>query len=334
MADTTLYPSKDSYISEMAAGGNFGSANVLYVYSSYWDENDDNCRTLIEFDISGLPANAHIISALLKLTCYDAAAGRTYEFRRITGAWTEGEVTWNNQPVVTNTNGVNHASPSSIGLYSKSVTAIVQDAVDLGVAFGVRIKDSNESDESSEDLTRFRSKEYNSSDPELYIEYSLPTVHEVTIIDSLGMLDSTTKILGLKKTVTDSIGMLESVAKQFDAKKTVTDILGLLDTAPTKGTFFQTVSDKIGMTDTITRQKSMFQTISDILGLSDFTTNKGAFKQAVTDVLGMLDSATRGFLVSVTISEILGLRDRLVTKKKAPLRDLPDHTERGGATDA
>ncbi len=146
----------------------------------------------------------------------------------------------------------------------------------------------------------------------IYCTYAVPTAHEVTISDSLGMLDGVTKKCIFTRTITESQGMTDSVTKQFDAKKTVTDKQGMLDSVVPKWDAHVTISDQQGMTDSIVRKKGIFQTIIDIMGLSDSVTNKGAFKQAVTDVLGMLDSA--------------------ISKKRArPLFDLPDHTKRGGA---
>jgi len=157
-------------------------------------------------------------------------------------------------------------------------------------------------------------------------------IHTITITESLGMVDSTTKQFSAKKTITDKLGITESVTKHFDARKTITDKIGMVDSQVPKWDAHITISDKLGMTDTVTRQKSMFQTISDILNLTDSTTNKGTFKQAITDILGMLDTATRGFPLAVTITDILGIRDRLITKKsRYPLPDLPDYTIRGGA---
>ena len=156
--------------------------------------------------------------------------------------------------------------------------------------------------------------------------------YDVTITESLGMLDSTTKIHGAKQTITEKLGMLDSQVPKWDAHLTVSDKIGMLDTSPTKGYYKQVVSDMVGIVDSVTRKGYFKQIITDILGLLDTTSNKGTFKQTVTEKLGMLDSVIRSRGFPITITDIIGMRDKLITKKRRfPLPDLPDHTIRGGA---
>lgn len=59
--------------------------------------------------------------------------------------------------------------------------------------------------------------------------------HEVTITDSLGMLDSAVRSCGRKLTISDKLGMLESVPAPVAAfKQAITEILGLRDRLVTR----------------------------------------------------------------------------------------------------
>jgi len=166
----------------------------------------------------------------------------------------------------------------------------------------------------------------------IYCTYTVPTAYTQTISDILGMVDSVSKQLTLKKTITDILGMLDSVATRGALKKSVSDILGMLDSVPTRAAFRQAVSDVLGLTDSAARTRHVFQAVSESLGLSDSVGTKAAFKQAVSDILGLVDSAARARGFPVTISEILGLRDRVEARRRAgKIGDLPDDTITGGA---
>lgn len=308
MGNATLTPpTKDALVYEWYPNTTYGDLGYVYV-KSYLLTSGRNQRTLVEFDISSIPDNAIITSAILKLDCYAAIAGRTYEIRRITGSWVEAEVTWNTQPAITETNGVDVTSPAATGWWEKDVTAMTQDAYDAGDIAGYRIKDSVE-DSATEKISRFDSKE-NADAPELYIEYYV----EYT------------------QTITESIGMLDSQVPKWDAYITISDLVGLLDTAPTKAFYKQTISDILGGVDTIATKAAFKQAISDKIGMLDTMATREDFKQAITDILGLLDTVTRSKEQYITATDIMGLKDRVIRRKQLGwARDLRDHHIIGGA---
>lgn len=85
--------------------------------------NSSNVRSLIQFDLSSIPTNAVITDARFSLyhntTSPEGKHFNTFftpntsYLRRVTSAWTEYTVTWNNQPTVTTTNQISLGSTTS-----------------------------------------------------------------------------------------------------------------------------------------------------------------------------------------------------------------------------
>lgn len=85
--------------------------------------NSSNVRSLIQFDLSSIPTNAVVTDARFSLY-YNSSSPEGTHFntfftpntsylRRVTSAWSEYSVTWNNQPSVTTTNQVSLAATTS-----------------------------------------------------------------------------------------------------------------------------------------------------------------------------------------------------------------------------
>lgn len=169
---TTLTPpSDDSRIRETAFNNNYGSNTQVLVSS--WA--GDDWRSLVLFDISSIPANITATVATLRLNYFVWAAndpvGRTYNAHRITASWAEGTVTWSNQPAHDGgvTDGV--VVPASYGWMEWDVVSDLQDFVDgVETNYGWKLMDSVE-DSGTQYNGYFYSKEFGSSEPELYVEY-------------------------------------------------------------------------------------------------------------------------------------------------------------------
>ena len=115
-------------------------------------------RSLLEFDLSVIPANATITNATLKLysdvnTTGMFSAGHQQlsgsnecMINRITSPWEEFEVTWSSQPSVSSTNtGIVAASEASFQDYEIDVTQLVQDMKENEESsFGFMIRLTNE----------------------------------------------------------------------------------------------------------------------------------------------------------------------------------------------
>lgn len=105
MAIITIQASKDAYIDEDHASTNYGSSTRLkvgYEKDSYSHSiAGTEKRALIGFDLSAIPENALIVDAHLYVNVAMAGAYTATYIYRVTGAWTENGVTWNNQPSTT-----------------------------------------------------------------------------------------------------------------------------------------------------------------------------------------------------------------------------------------
>lgn len=161
----------DTYASSLLAPSNFGGETTLRVRSDLLD----NRRSFVRFDIgscSGI-SSAEIKSATLRLRLSVAPpTSRTYAAHRITAAWTETGLTWNNQPAV----GASPTSSAATGTTSNvtlawDVTADVAAFV-AGTATnnGWRVNDQTESALAAAEGT-FSSREAASGRPELEIVY-------------------------------------------------------------------------------------------------------------------------------------------------------------------
>lgn len=104
------------------AGNNYGTKRDLNAIAWTKNGNNSNVRSLIQFDLSGIPANAFINSATLSLYFNPTSEeGKHYCFphsnssylERITSNWNETTVTWNNQPTTTSQNRVSLGGTTS-----------------------------------------------------------------------------------------------------------------------------------------------------------------------------------------------------------------------------
>jgi hypothetical protein len=98
-----LNPSADSYIKSKTTNGNYGAITSMYIKG----KSNDRKRTLVNFNLSAIPANAIIDAATLQLYKTSGSA-ETVGIYRLTTAWTEGNVTW-----VKATNTVNWTTAGS-----------------------------------------------------------------------------------------------------------------------------------------------------------------------------------------------------------------------------
>ena len=102
-------------------------------------------RSYVMFDISSIPPASTVSAATLTLCRTNGSgSGTTHELRTATAAWTEGGLTWNNQPTLSSSVLHTIPVPSSAGCVSVSVKENVQAWL-LGAAnFGWRIMDTDE----------------------------------------------------------------------------------------------------------------------------------------------------------------------------------------------
>jgi hypothetical protein len=179
---------KDALIVTQVPTANYGTHPDIEAIT--WTCSSVLClgRSLMEFDLSFIPAGSVINSATLNLYAnLNAPNGifgqPTYGndnagiLRRITQGWNENTVTWNNQPTTTSQNEV--TVPQSIATnenYSLDVTQLTQDIIDNPSAgYGFMISEINET-------TWYNSLIFGSSDnsdtslaPSITITYTAPS---------------------------------------------------------------------------------------------------------------------------------------------------------------
>jgi hypothetical protein len=140
----TLQPdettSKDALIWNIMPSTNFAVAGDFIATAWTNNSNLSIIRSLIDFNFSSIPANATILNATLSLYHYNSAdnVGHSTQsgsnmclLKRITSAWTENTVTWNNQPSTTVQNQVIiPASTNNSQDYPNiNVTHLIQDII-------------------------------------------------------------------------------------------------------------------------------------------------------------------------------------------------------------
>jgi peptidoglycan/xylan/chitin deacetylase (PgdA/CDA1 family) len=82
----------DTFIEAVNANANYGSANSLTLSTRGYEQN----RSLVRFDIQGIPANAQIVKATLDLyTTYRGSGTICFAAYNLKRSWSENAATWN-----------------------------------------------------------------------------------------------------------------------------------------------------------------------------------------------------------------------------------------------
>ncbi len=134
----TFFADKDATLREAYSGQNYGSEEIMFVGKDIGGSPSGVARSVLHFDISSLPANAHIESAII--TLYGARhyvpVGTTNKsfLYNMTSPWNESSVTWaSHNGSYTTYNGV-YIPGTAIGHSSTdkilNITNIVQGWVD------------------------------------------------------------------------------------------------------------------------------------------------------------------------------------------------------------
>ena len=156
---------EDAYVHQYDPDTNYGTATNLDV-ASYTGGAE---RTFLKFRLNHTLFAATVKSAILKLYCYQTPnqtdSATQIVAQTVTDSWSETNITWNNQPSVSDVN-VSVAEPSSEGWYSINITTIFK----WNETVSFRLRYNNETEDS---YSRFYSKEYGSNTPilEVTIEY-------------------------------------------------------------------------------------------------------------------------------------------------------------------
>jgi hypothetical protein len=99
VSTVTLGSVADSWILQDSGGQNYGTDSGLKVDS----KSGANARALFRFNLPAVPAGCQVTSAKLRLYATSYKTGRTLQALMVAAPWTEGGLTWNNQPATTGT---------------------------------------------------------------------------------------------------------------------------------------------------------------------------------------------------------------------------------------
>jgi len=128
---STLYSVGDACVLQGYPGNNLGSTVDMWVgYDDYLNPDGMIARSMIQFNISTIPAGATISSAVLQVYLvgsYDfPSTARTITTYRISSSWSESSVTWNSQPSYAEAYGSASITSGAWGWYSFDVTNLAR----------------------------------------------------------------------------------------------------------------------------------------------------------------------------------------------------------------
>jgi hypothetical protein len=125
-----------------------------------------NLRALVRFALPSVPQGCVLDTAKLRLYAASASSSqRTLQVFRVGGAWTEGAVTWSNQPSAT---GSAVTTLSGSGYREWSVAALVQAMYSSGTNNGFLIKDATEGQDAEQ---QFNAREKGANVPQLVLTF-------------------------------------------------------------------------------------------------------------------------------------------------------------------
>jgi hypothetical protein len=121
---------------------------------------------VVDFALPTVPAGCVVQSATLRLYADSARNGRTLQALRLAGSWSEGGITWANQPA---TAGPAATTASGAGWRQWSVTGQVTAMYAPGADHGFLIRDANEGNDHEQG---FFSREKGQDAPQLVIQFA------------------------------------------------------------------------------------------------------------------------------------------------------------------
>jgi len=169
-------PTDDGTIRHYAPNEPAGSYHTNWVQNEYGATSGWACDSLIKFDISSIPPDTEIESAVLYLYYYawgmNNPAGRDINLYRITSDWVEETVTWNIQPSYASQPTTYATVPSSTGVWNEwDVTSDVQGFISgSSVNYGWKLTDENYWGTFDIPQPFWRSKDFSGDDVLPYLE--------------------------------------------------------------------------------------------------------------------------------------------------------------------
>jgi hypothetical protein len=186
---TTLNPTEDAAVSQLNPSSNYGSDSKLRVETYDWLLTRSDWRSYLKFSLNSLPSDAIITKAELRLYCTQADGGAvsgevTVVCHYTNDSWSEGGITWNNQPMGTDPNpntGImdskkigGGSEPHAVNQWiSWNVLGAAIDAFNNDKVVSFMLREGNEAQWAYGIWAEFYSRQ-GSYAPQLYIEYFDP----------------------------------------------------------------------------------------------------------------------------------------------------------------
>ncbi len=169
----TLVAEADAWIDQGSPTDNKGDDSTLKVMS----KAASNLRGLVRFTMPPtVPVGCVVQTATLQLFAASSAGGRRLQAQQVDGAWSEGTVTWANQPPTIGAAAATTTS-SGAGYRQWDVTAQVQVIFASGANHGFLIRDATESQDAEQ---QFHSREKGELTPQLIVTYVAAPVPTTT----------------------------------------------------------------------------------------------------------------------------------------------------------
>ena len=175
----------DACILEGYPTGNFGSTSDMWAgYDDSLDPDGEIVRSLVMFDLSTIPSGSTINSATFEaylVGSYDYPNRyRDVTVHRITGAWSEGSVTWNNKPSYSGSyDSVSIKSEQVWDWHSWDIRDLVQEWVNGTYAnHGLMLRGPEQS--GADSAWRSFSTREGPFSPRLVIDFTSPTTPTAT----------------------------------------------------------------------------------------------------------------------------------------------------------
>ena len=157
----------DNFVDQTGAQANVIQANGLGAALDVRSRSSANKRAFVRFNLAGLPGNITVSDAKLRLFMSTAPkVARTENLQPVAATWSEGAITWMNQPAVSSTLLASSAVPANsnntlIYWSGAALKTNVQNlVVDPAGNYGWRIADASEGQGGNDNnLARFRSTE-------------------------------------------------------------------------------------------------------------------------------------------------------------------------------
>jgi hypothetical protein len=175
LTDITIYADRDTLVRASLPDTNYGN-NIIIAAGR--DEFTLETQSLVGFNLSEIPANATLQSAVLRLQVISTSDNLplTGNIYAVTGAWTENTVTWNTRPPLSSTLIDSIVMPGTAGITLEwDVLSLVQ-AWHNGTPTNHGLAVTVPSD-TVDQARSFTSSEGTSTTdrPRLFISYTLPT---------------------------------------------------------------------------------------------------------------------------------------------------------------